>query len=699
MGLYAAGFANGSVIGPSLLIRDYIAILAAISAAFSAVAYLWMPKKLLNITAFVVYLSLAVTTGALLHDGGVTTSPFIALAILILVFSGVFGLMGLGIFAVIVNGYLAFELLVFQQNLTSFGQVIIYLLAYESPLIASWIIWHRKSNHENEQEKAYSELVQQLSKVSNKSEIVINAIADGVIAVDHDGTIQLINPAAQQIIGWESGDAVGLDFKSVLKLESSDGTPLTETNHPLEKTLRTNEPTRRNDLTLVTSSGKKLNVSVLTSAVGQPGSGAIVVFRDITKEKAEEREQFEFISTASHEMRTPVASIEGYLGLALNPNTAQIDEKARLYLQKAHESAQHLGRLFQDLLDVSRAEDGRLKNNPKVVDVVAFTQEIVAGFEVRAKEKGLILFFKPTEQSEVGDRKLSPVYYTEVDNDHLREVLSNLIDNAIKYTKAGDVTVDVKGDREHVTISISDTGIGIPSEDVPHLFQKFYRVDNSDTREIGGTGLGLYLSRRLVEAMNGRIWVESTIHEGSTFYVELPRLSHEEATAKIERSTEAAIKQERKQPVGTPPEMPAIPPPAPVPAPSQQPPAPVYPQVSSEAPTPPQAQAPVTPQPTPQVPQSTPVAAPQNFSQITPRDEVDATAQFQQQAPVAAAPAPQLAPSQPQSASPAAPATSPATETPSITPPPQTPPVPAVQQTAPIRHSLNIPRRHANRQK
>src|SRR5690606_8034391 len=99
------------------------------------------------------------------------------------------------------------------------------------------------------------------------------------------------------------------------------------------------------------------------------------------------------------------------------------------------------------------------------------------------------------------DRKLSPVYYTEVDNDHLREVISNLIDNAIKYTPSGDVSVDVTGDTEHVTISISDTGIGIPPEDVSHLFQKFYRVDNTDTREIGGTGLGLYLSRRLVEEM------------------------------------------------------------------------------------------------------------------------------------------------------------------------------------------------------
>src|SRR5690606_7203888 len=109
-----------------------------------------------------------------------------------------------------------------------------------------------------------------------------------------------------------------------------------------------------------THSGKKLLISLVVSPVGQIGSGAIIVFRDITKEKAEEREQAEFISTASHEMRTPVASIEGYLGLTLNPATAQIDEKARDFITKAHESAQHLGRLFQGLLDVTKADDGRI---------------------------------------------------------------------------------------------------------------------------------------------------------------------------------------------------------------------------------------------------------------------------------------------------------------------------------------------------
>ncbi|OYW85347.1 hypothetical protein B7Z17_02465, partial [Candidatus Saccharibacteria bacterium 32-49-10] len=121
---------------------------------------------------------------------------------------------------------------------------------------------------------------------------------------------------------------------------------------------------------------------------------------------------------------------------------------------------------------------------------------------------------------------VQPIYKAAIDVDHFQEVLGNLIENALKYTKAGEVTVDLNGTQEKVVVSIHDTGIGIPAEDIPHLFQKFYRVDNTDTREIGGTGLGLFLSRRLVESMGGRLEVESILGKGTTFNVIFPR-AHE----------------------------------------------------------------------------------------------------------------------------------------------------------------------------
>ena len=267
----------------------------------------------------------------------------------------------------------------------------------------------------------------------------------------------------------------------------------------------------------------------------------------MTKEKAEERQKAEFISTASHEMRTPVASIEGYLGLTLNPTTATIDQRARDFITKAHRSAEHLGRLFQDLLDVSKADDGRLQSNPEAIDLIPFVSDIVEGLRHKAEDKKLQLIFKPRPGTPGGEhsatftsRTLSPAFYIYVDPDQLREVLDNLVENAIKYTPSGRVTVDVTGGSGRVTIAIADTGIGIPVEDQSHLFQKFYRVDNSDTREIGGTGLGLYLSRRLTEVMGGRLWVESAYRQGSTFFLELPRLSEHDAQTALAAKAKAA---------------------------------------------------------------------------------------------------------------------------------------------------------------
>ena len=533
-----AYFADVKSISSSLLVSETAAITAGLAFIAGFISYLWAPKKFIFWGSLIAFVILCVTSAILILSTGGTSSPFIALWMIVSVFAGIFGLYGLLplFFAILI--YIVLE---YTGGSLSREAILTIILTGGLPLVVSYLIWHTKAKNDTSSDKAYRELATELSQVSGKSEVVINAIADGVISLNSQGIIQLINPAAQQIIGWGKQDALSLDYKSVLKLVDQTGNDLTPANDPVSQVLATNKEVITNNLSLVTNSGKKILVSVIVSPVGQPGTGVIVVFRDITQEKGEERQQAEFISTAAHEMRTPVAAIEGYLGLTLNPATANIDDKARAYVLKAHESVQHLGHLFQDLLDVSKADDGRLINNPKIIDVVAFTHDIAQGLRPKAEEKGLHFLFKPQpddEEDKGGERRLNPVFYVNVDNDHLREVIANLIENAIKYTPKGDVTIDVGGDGEHVTISVADSGIGIPREDQAHLFQKFYRVDNSDTREIGGTGLGLYLCRRLTEAMNGRIWVESEYKRGSTFYVELPRTDHEEATRLIEAASE-----------------------------------------------------------------------------------------------------------------------------------------------------------------
>lgn len=554
-----------ALVGPRKLglpaVGMYSAIAGVLAIAVGIYSLVHTHTEDIAENARLTYLVLALLLGVLIYSTGTLNSPFTLFWGVIALTAPLFG--GWGIIPVLA----ASVALPFLQNFTghiSFDTAWKAACIAVVPLLFGFLIKPKaNAQQETDEDKSYHALARELSQVTGKSDVVINAIGEGVLSVDGNGVIQLINPAAQTIIGWGKEDAVGLNYKSVLKLVNDQGNEIDSAHDPVAKTFSSNTSTTDNTLNLMTQSGKKLLVSIVVSPTGQPGAGAIIVFRDITNEKAEERQQAEFISTASHEMRTPVATIEGYLGLVLNPQTAQIDEKARDFITKAHEAAQHLGRLFQDLLDVSKAEDGRMQNNPKVVDMTKFMHDVVEGLRPKADAKGLILTYKPTvgtgDSHEKGiGRIIAPAFYTNVDNDHLREVADNLVENAIKYTPQGHVTVDVTGDDQHVTISIADTGLGIPREDLTHLFQKFYRVDNSQTREIGGTGLGLYLCRRLVEAMNGRIWVDSTFQQGSTFYVELPRTSSVEAAQMIQK-VEAAVEQDTTT---------AMPQPAPIPQPA-----------------------------------------------------------------------------------------------------------------------------------
>ena len=522
-----------------LSVSDLAAGVAGIGSLIVLILCFWLPRKHeTEIGIFVYLLTVAVATTTIITSGGVV-SPFLVMWIIVAIFAGFFGAIILGIMGLLV---------ILQIISTSVQQginmqfIIGYLFFGFLPLIFSLVLWIRRQKTDDNT----SSLENKLSAVESKSDVVINAIDDGVLAISKDGNIELINPSAQQIIGWDQGDALGLNWKSVLKLVTSDGKDVEDLENPIAQSLSKNQPTHNDKLFLLTSSEKRILVSIVSSPVGTDGEGIIVVFRDITKEKAEEREQAEFISTASHEMRTPVASIEGYLGLALNPATAHIDEKARDFITKAHESAQHLGRLFQDLLDISKVEDGRMKNNPKIINVNEFLKDIFDGLATKADEKQLNYIFMPDIIDEGKEKSLQPIFYANIDPDHFREVVSNLIENAIKYTPSGEVVVNVTGDDKQISISVKDSGIGIPAEDIPHLFQKFYRVDNSDTREIGGTGLGLYLSRRLAEAMSGNLRVESKYKEGSTFYLEIPRMSSSEAKQRLESAE--AEKPEDKTP-------------------------------------------------------------------------------------------------------------------------------------------------------
>lgn len=363
---------------------------------------------------------------------------------------------------------------------------------------------------------------------SSLAELALKNIHDGVIITDGVGDIQFINPAAVIMLDCASLKVLGMNYKLLMKLETKEGRELSEAENPFFLAVKTGQFLEHFSCGLINPHSKKslpISLSVIPAETSR-----IITFRDITRELEEESKQAEFISTASHEMRTPVASIEGYLSLALNSQTATIDERARGYLDAAHKSAQHLGKLFQDLLDVTKLDDGRIRPTFVPTEMIGFTRSLFENFISKAEEKKIHYKFGSKETPSLAEKfRVEQVAYSSIDPNFMREILDNLIDNALKYTlEGGSVFVDARGSDERVIISVTDTGIGMSADDLAHIFQKFYRADNSDTRIIGGTGLGLYIVKQRVEAMGGRVWAESTYGEGSTFYVSLPRITEDE---------------------------------------------------------------------------------------------------------------------------------------------------------------------------
>lgn len=381
-----------------------------------------------------------------------------------------------------------------------------------------------------------SHLASSLSSERLKSEIILNTIDDGVMLLDSQQVVQLFNPAAGKITGWEPSEAIGINYKSIIQLQNDKGQPYEENETPIFKAYNDKQISSDRLANLLTKNNnvRSLDITV-TPLIDDAGLviGIVSIFRDVSEQRKEEAQRADFISTASHEMRTPVAAIEGYLALAMNDKVSRIDDKARSFLEKAHDSTKHLGKLFQDLLTSAKAEDGRLTSHPTVVEVGQFLTGLTDALRIAAQSKNLSVEFVLGAQGSVIDASntatIKPLYYVHVDQDRLREVITNLFDNAVKYTESGRVSIGLTGDNSVVQIRIQDTGSGIPTEDIPHLFQKFYRVDNSSTRTIGGTGLGLFICRKIVEMYHGRIWVESKMNEGSTFYINFPRLTTERA--------------------------------------------------------------------------------------------------------------------------------------------------------------------------
>ncbi len=503
-------------------------VMSVVALVYSLILYRFVAKKSHLFAGLISYVLMSVVIAALILGTGGLESQFIALWMIPAILSYMFGMPVLALAWLATNAYLLFKALDVSSNASDLTLTLLYFITLQLPFMVSYMIWRRSSTDTENKEDSSGFKDKDLS-----ADLLIESIAEGVVVVDLEGTLKLFNKAAEDITGWSKVDALGLNYLSVLKLIDEKGVEVEKSKDPVKIVLASNKSLINDDLSLKTHSDKTIEITLVVSPIDDKDNGVkavAVVFRDVSEERHQQKQRAEFISTASHEMRTPVAAIEGYLALAMNDKVSKIDSAARGYLSKAHASTQHLGKLFQDLLTAAKSEDGRLTNNPVVTDMSAFMEQLVEDMRFSAEKKGLqVIQSFGAGASKSGGNSMNPIYLANVDPERMREVLTNLFDNAVKYTEEGKITVDFTGNQETMTISISDTGAGIPPEDVGHLFQKFYRVDNSATRQIGGTGLGLFISKKIVELYHGRVWVESKLGEGSTFFIELPRLGQTKA--------------------------------------------------------------------------------------------------------------------------------------------------------------------------
>jgi PAS domain S-box-containing protein len=505
-----------------------IAIIGAIGLIYyltfhQVIGRRWLAASSLTLTLITAgnVLFIIATTGGL-------DSPYYALWLLAIVVAGLFGLRE-------TIGILAVTLLYYVYELIANGlsgpfirdHVIQFVLTVLAAGLAEWV--HSRARRVAAQSSKLESLSGKLTEEQLKAQALMASIGEGVMVVDTNRQIKLFNKAAQQLTGWDESSAENIDYNLVLQLRGVDDKELTTAQDPFAQVWESKLSVVRDDLVMLTRSGRKIQLNLSVSPITDNEhnfTGAIALFRDISREKAVERQKEEFVSTASHEMRTPVAAIEGYIALAMNPNVATIDDRAMKYLSKAHDTIQHLGELFRDLLSAAKAEEGQLNAKIEAVNVGELVRSAVEDMQYVAEKKNLTLILQTADS--VG-KAITPLYYVAASPERLREVTMNLIDNAIKYTAQGGIRVSLKGDSKEITVSVQDSGPGIPAEDIPHLFQKFYRVDSSATRTIGGTGLGLYLCRQIIELFNGHVGVESKLGEGSNFHFTLPRISGEEA--------------------------------------------------------------------------------------------------------------------------------------------------------------------------
>ncbi|MEJ8547270.1 two-component system histidine kinase PnpS [Brevibacillus borstelensis] len=352
-----------------------------------------------------------------------------------------------------------------------------------------------------------SSLEQQMYEISENQQRlsgVLTNMTSGVIFISEQRRIMLVNPAVERLLGTSANDLIGK-----LHIEAGKSFGLSQY---IDRCLDRGEKFRQEvHIYYPQERILEVNFAPYINFKGE-AKGVVVVLHDFTEVRRLEKMRSDFVANVSHELRTPITSIKGFTETLLD-GAMQDEETCRNFLQIISDESERLYRMIRDILDLSKIEQKRISLNMVQVDVQDLISSTVALLQDQAQRKQISITLPKAE---------ARITLT-TDKDCLQQIILNLVTNAVVYTpEGGAISLELRQDSRHVQIQVTDTGIGIPEQDLPRIFERFYRVDKARSRDSGGTGLGLAIVKHLVESLHGQITVKSVEGKGSTFTVTLP---------------------------------------------------------------------------------------------------------------------------------------------------------------------------------
>lgn len=356
-----------------------------------------------------------------------------------------------------------------------------------------------------------------INREKAKDDAILAGLGEGLIIVGNDEKIQYVNEAAEAMLGWRNEEIKGKPFFGAVKIVDEKDLPFQEGARPLEIAIKTGKKvfSKLSDgLHYVKKDKTVFPVSITISPIALKGklAGFVNVFRDITREKDIDKVKTEFVSLTSHQLRTPITSINWNAEMLLNGDAGSINSKQKELLKEIYDSNKRMTNLINALLNVSRLELETFIVEPEAVDVAGV---------VRHNLQEMALMIK-TNKIEIAEKYDPEVKTLMADPKLLDIIIQNLLSNAIKYTKDGKVEVETKRSDGHIILKVSDNGIGIPKAQQKNIYTKLFRADNAKVKDADGTGLGLYIVKLILEACGGKIWFKSEEGKGTDFYVSLP---------------------------------------------------------------------------------------------------------------------------------------------------------------------------------